>query len=99
MAQIAGIQLSEPLRSHHDIEKETANTKYMKKAVKHYQGVAKRASAAGHVIDVFACSLDQVLLLCWCCCCAGAVVVLARPGKPTAASARAGMCVWPRVCA
>jgi len=32
----------------------------MKKAVKHYQGVAKRASAAGHVIDVFACSLDQV---------------------------------------
>ena len=58
--QMAGLKLSEPMRSHHDVEKETANTKHMKKAAKHFSAVAKRASSAGHVVDVFACSLDQV---------------------------------------
>ena len=48
------------MRSHHDIEKETSNTKHIKKAAKHYQAVAKRATAAGHVVDIFACALDQV---------------------------------------
>ena len=55
-----GVPLSEPIRSHHDIEKETQNVKFMKKAVKHYQAVAMRASKVGHVFDVFACALDQV---------------------------------------
>ena len=50
---MVGRELSEPMRSHHDLEKETANTKYVKKASKHYAAVAKRAVAAGHVIDVF----------------------------------------------
>lgn len=48
------------MRSHHDIEKETSNTKHIKKAVKHYTAVAKRAVTAGHVVDIFACALDQV---------------------------------------
>ena len=34
---------------------------YLKKALKHYQAVAKRAVTAGHVVDIFACALDQVL--------------------------------------
>ena len=55
--------LSEPMRSHHDIEKETANTKHIKKASKHYAAIAKRAVSAGHAIDVFACALDQVGLM------------------------------------
>ena len=61
--QVVGKELTEPMRSHHDIEKETANTKYVKKASKHYAAVAKRAVAAGHVVDVFACALDQVGLM------------------------------------
>jgi len=58
--QVVGVQLQEPMRSHHDIVKETSNAKYMKKAAKHFNAVAKRTSAAGHVVDVFACALDQV---------------------------------------
>uniref|UniRef100_A0A7S0P3C0 Protein transport protein SEC23 n=1 Tax=Calcidiscus leptoporus TaxID=127549 RepID=A0A7S0P3C0_9EUKA len=58
--QMVGVELSETPRSHHDIEKETGNYKYMKKAQKHYAAVAKRAAAAGHVFDLFACALDQV---------------------------------------
>ena len=42
---------------------ETSNTKFVKKASKHYAAVAKRAVAAGHAVDVFACALDQVGLM------------------------------------
>merc|ERR1719149_398413 len=58
--QTVGCPLAEPIRSHHDIEKETGNVKHMKKALKHYAGVAQRASKVGHVFDIFACALDQV---------------------------------------
>ena len=61
--QMVAKELSEPMRSHHDIEKETGNTKFVKKASKHYAAIAKRAVAAGHAIDVFACALDQVGLM------------------------------------
>ena len=61
--QIVAKELTDPMRSHHDIEKETGNTKFVKKASKHYAAVAKRAVAAGHAIDVFACALDQVGLM------------------------------------
>ena len=57
--QTVGIPLSEAIRSHNDVEKDSASCKYMKKAIKHYQAVAKRVSAAGHVFDIFACALDQ----------------------------------------
>ena len=45
---MVGIELSETPRSHHDIEKETGNFKYMKKAQKFYTAVAKRAATVGH---------------------------------------------------
>merc|ERR1719198_1285277 len=61
--QMVARELTDPMRSHHDIEKETGNTKFVKKASKHYAAVAKRAVAAGHAIDVFACALDQVGLM------------------------------------
>jgi protein transport protein SEC23 len=61
--QMVGLPMAEPMRSHHDIEKETSNVKHTKKAYKHYAAVAKRAVAAGHVCDIFACALDQVGLM------------------------------------
>mmetsp|Transcript_10146 Transcript_10146/g.29948 ORF Transcript_10146/g.29948 Transcript_10146/m.29948 type:complete len:761 (+) Transcript_10146:73-2355(+) len=57
--QVVGRELVEPMRSHHDLEKENATTKHVKKALKHYSAVAKRVAAAGHVCDIFACALDQ----------------------------------------
>jgi protein transport protein SEC23 len=39
------------------------NAPHHKAALAFYQGVAERAVASGHVVDIFACSLDQVGLL------------------------------------
>ncbi|MCL4146915.1 UNVERIFIED_CONTAM: hypothetical protein GTU68_006188 [Idotea baltica] len=50
--------LKNPIRSHHDIEKD--NAKYMKKAIKFYESLGKRVSDNGHVVDLYACALDQV---------------------------------------
>jgi protein transport protein SEC23 len=61
--QMVAKELTEPMRSHHDIEKETSTTKFIQKASKHYAAIAKRAVSAGHVVDVFACALDQVGLM------------------------------------
>ncbi|CAK8692475.1 protein transport protein Sec23A-like [Clavelina lepadiformis] len=49
--------LEHTIRSWYDIEKD--NNKYTKKAVKHYEALATRAANTGHVIDIFACALDQ----------------------------------------
>jgi protein transport protein SEC23 len=51
-------ELKEPLRSHSDMEKDI--TKHMKKAVKFYDGLAKRVAEKGHVVDIFVGCLDQV---------------------------------------
>ncbi len=59
--EIVGPELREALRSHNDLEKDTA--KHYKKAVKFYEGVAKRAAEKGHIIDMFVGCLDQVGLL------------------------------------
>lgn len=32
----------------------------MKKAIKFYEALAKRSSDNGHIIDLYACALDQV---------------------------------------
>ncbi|CAH8834588.1 unnamed protein product [Trichobilharzia szidati] len=45
------------IRSHHDMEKD--NCKYMRRAMKHYEGLANRAAQNFHVVDIFSCSLDQ----------------------------------------
>ncbi|KAF8940552.1 protein transporter SEC23 [Dissophora ornata] len=58
---VVGPDLKEPIRSHHDIEKE--NARHYKKASKFYEALAKRASANGHAIDIFGGCLDQVGLL------------------------------------
>ncbi|KAI8069597.1 protein transporter SEC23 [Gongronella butleri] len=54
-------ELREPIRSHNDIEKESA--KHYKKAVKFYESLAKRAATNGHTIDIFAGCLDQIGVL------------------------------------
>nr|VDC98273.1 unnamed protein product [Brassica oleracea] len=50
--------LSEPVRSHKDLDKDAAP--YYKKAVKFYDSIAKQLVAQGHVLDLFASALDQV---------------------------------------
>lgn len=51
-------ELKERMRSHHDIEKD--NAKYMKKAAKHYEALAKRAAANSHMVDCLIGCYDQV---------------------------------------
>eukprot|EP01112_Ceratiomyxa_fruticulosa_P020007 TRINITY_DN668_c0_g5_i1.p1 TRINITY_DN668_c0_g5~~TRINITY_DN668_c0_g5_i1.p1 ORF type:complete len:758 (-),score=112.40 TRINITY_DN668_c0_g5_i1:65-2338(-) len=58
---VVGDELKEPMRSHSDIVKDKA--KYLSKATKHYEGLGRRAVQNGHVVDIFASSLDQVGLL------------------------------------
>ena len=74
---VVGPELREPIRSHHDIDRD--NIKYYKKALKvsiinswlmalrlpgqFYDNLAKRTAHNGHVIDIFAGCLDQVGLL------------------------------------
>ena len=48
----------EDMRSHTDIQKGAAPR--LKAAQKFYQELAARAAASSHVVDVFACALDQV---------------------------------------
>ena len=51
--------LSEPIRSHKDIDKDSAN--HYHKAVKFYERLAKQLVHQGHVLNLFACALDQVI--------------------------------------
>lgn len=51
-------ELKEPIRSHHDIERDSA--KHYKRSIKFYEGLARRVSNNGHVVDLFAGCLDQV---------------------------------------
>lgn len=59
--QVVSTELREPIRSHHDIDRD--NVKYFKRASKFYEGLAKRAATNGHAVDIFAGCLDQVGLL------------------------------------
>uniref|UniRef100_A0A673ASE5 Protein transport protein SEC23 n=1 Tax=Sphaeramia orbicularis TaxID=375764 RepID=A0A673ASE5_9TELE len=63
---VVGDELKTPIRSWHDIEKD--NAKFMKKATKHYESLASRASSNGHMVDIYACALDQTGLLEMKCC-------------------------------
>lgn len=53
--------LSEPIRSHKDLDKDSVP--HYHKSVKFYEGLAKQLVNQGHVLDLFACSLDQVLVV------------------------------------
>jgi protein transport protein SEC23 len=59
--EVVNDEFKDPIRSHHDIEKDCAI--YMKKAIKHYEALAKRAADNGHAIDMYSCALDQTGLL------------------------------------
>lgn len=58
--QIVSKNLSEPLRSHKDLDKDSAP--HYHKAVRFYETLSKQLVHQGHVLDVFACALDQVLI-------------------------------------
>ncbi|CAM8945213.1 unnamed protein product [Rhodiola kirilowii] len=55
---IVSKNLTEPIRSHKDLDKDSAPLFH--KAVKFYEGLSKQLVNQGHVLDVFACALDQV---------------------------------------
>ncbi|KAF3795134.1 transport protein [Nymphaea thermarum] len=55
---IVSKNLSEPIRSHKDLDKDSAPLYH--KAVKFYEGLSKQLVNQGHVLDLFACALDQV---------------------------------------
>ncbi|XP_062154678.1 protein transport protein SEC23 C [Alnus glutinosa] len=55
---IVSKNLSEPIRSHKDLDKDSAPLYH--KAVKFYEGLSKQLVHQGHVLDLFACALDQV---------------------------------------
>ncbi|CAN6486897.1 unnamed protein product [Victoria cruziana] len=55
---IVSRNLSEPIRSHKDLDKDSAPLYH--KAVKFYEGLSKQLVNQGHVLDLFACALDQV---------------------------------------
>ncbi|KAF2312541.1 hypothetical protein GH714_035010 [Hevea brasiliensis] len=58
LGAIVSKNLSEPIRSHKDLDKDSAP--HYHKAVKFYEGLAKQLVHQGHVLDLFACALDQV---------------------------------------
>ncbi|CAD7971601.1 unnamed protein product [Amoebophrya sp. A25] len=58
--QIVSAEKSETMRSHQDLQKEKPNTKFTKAALQFYASLATRAVAAGHAVDIFANSLDQI---------------------------------------
>jgi protein transport protein SEC23 len=55
---IVSKSLSEPIRSHKDLDKDS--DPHYHKAVKFYEGLSKQLVHQGHVLDLFACALDQV---------------------------------------
>ncbi|KAJ8928211.1 hypothetical protein NQ314_019275 [Rhamnusium bicolor] len=59
--QVLNDDLKQPIRSHHDIQKD--NAKYMKKGIKHYDHLAMRAATNGHCVDIYSCALDQTGLM------------------------------------
>ena len=59
--QVVNDELKNPIRSHLNIEKDTAS--YMKKALKHYEALASRAANNGHTVDIYSCALDQTGLM------------------------------------
>ncbi|KAL6646024.1 hypothetical protein ACP70R_014873 [Stipagrostis hirtigluma subsp. patula] len=55
---IVSKSLSEPIRSHKDLDK--GSVPLYNKAVKFYEDISKQLVHQGHVLDLFACALDQV---------------------------------------
>lgn len=56
--QIVSKDLSDPVRSHKDLDKDAAP--FFRKAVQFYEELAKQLVNQGHVLDLFASAVDQV---------------------------------------
>lgn len=56
--KVVALELGDAVRSHSDIEKD--NAPFHTSALKAFDEIAARAVNAGHAVDVWACSLDQV---------------------------------------
>mmetsp|Transcript_16153 Transcript_16153/g.34976 ORF Transcript_16153/g.34976 Transcript_16153/m.34976 type:complete len:765 (-) Transcript_16153:369-2663(-) len=56
--KVVGAELSEEIRSHKDLAKDTAPL--FRKAKKFYDGIGQELVAHGHSLDLFACALDQI---------------------------------------
>lgn len=56
--KIVSTGMKETIRSHHDIFK--GNAPHLQKAIKFYTALTEKCSTNGHIVDIFACSLDQV---------------------------------------
>ena len=56
--KIVALELGDAVRSHSDIEKD--NAPFHTSALKAFDEIAARAVNAGHAVDVWSCSLDQV---------------------------------------
>jgi|EP00505_MAST-04D_sp_SCG-Rhode-Island_P003435 protein transport protein SEC23 len=59
--RIVDMELTKTMRSHHDLIK--GNAPLFQEACAHYESLSMRCVKSAHVIDIFACSLDQVGLL------------------------------------
>jgi protein transport protein SEC23 len=55
---VVGEELKEQIRAHHDLA--TGKAPHTQKAQKFYEALAKRVVQNGQVVDVFACSYDQI---------------------------------------
>lgn len=55
---IVAKELTDPIRSHKDLAKDAAT--HYNKAVKFYEALATQLVSQGHVLDIFACAVDQV---------------------------------------
>lgn len=60
VGKIVGLKKTELIRLYADFESGNPNTNYHKGALEYYESIAFRASKAGQIIDIFACSFDQV---------------------------------------
>lgn len=58
VGQVASSTFGEPLRSHHDITK--GDAPFYQNACAFYLDLAAKAAKACHIVDIFACCLDQV---------------------------------------
>ncbi|MEW5313173.1 MAG: hypothetical protein WDW38_004762 [Sanguina aurantia] len=56
--KVVGRELSEEIRSHKDVAKDSAQ--HYRKAKKFYDGIAVELVMHGHALSVFSCALDQV---------------------------------------
>lgn len=57
---IVSTNFKDPIRSHHDLMKDSKHIKNFNKNVKFYQNIAEKASINGHTIDIFIGCYDQI---------------------------------------